>query len=46
MRNTLLGLLALMALLLSLASCTPPRDSYELTLVFTSDCKGYLEDCG
>ncbi len=46
MRNTLLGLLALIALLLSLTSCTPSRDSYDLALVFTSDCKGYLEDCG
>ncbi|MFA7332170.1 MAG: hypothetical protein WC326_13965 [Candidatus Delongbacteria bacterium] len=22
------------------------RESYKLSLVFTSDCTGYLEDCG
>jgi hypothetical protein len=22
------------------------RDSYKVSLVFTSDCTGYLEDCG
>jgi len=22
------------------------RESYKLSLVFTSDCNGYLEDCG
>jgi hypothetical protein len=26
--------------------CEAPRDSYRLSLVFTADCKGYLEDCG
>lgn len=22
------------------------KDSYKVSLVFTSDCTGYLEDCG
>jgi hypothetical protein len=26
--------------------CEPSRDSYKLAVVFTSDCKGYIEDCG
>jgi hypothetical protein len=45
-------LTALLALSLFLVSttawigCEAPRDSYRLSLVFTADCKGYLEDCG
>lgn len=37
---------AFLLLLIALLSCEAPRDSYKLTIAFTSDVKGYLEDCG
>ncbi len=45
----LLPILSLTAFCLSIlawSACEPARDSYQLALVFTADCKGYLEDCG
>lgn len=41
-----LVLIAVVASSFAWLGCTPARDSYKLSVVFTSDCKGYLEDCG
>ncbi len=46
MNSRTLHLLLLFLLGLASTACEPPRDSYRLGLVFTSDCKGYVEDCG
>ncbi|MBL7033547.1 MAG: hypothetical protein ISR91_05320 [Candidatus Delongbacteria bacterium] len=45
MKKPLLFLLAMIQLLLIL-SCSLPRDEYRLNIVYTSDTKGFLEDCG
>lgn len=44
--STLGGLLLLLLLMLASSGCEAPRDSYKLSIVYTTDCKGYLEDCG
>ena len=30
----------------TLASCTGGKDQYKLNIIYTSDSKGFLEDCG
>jgi hypothetical protein len=44
--TAMLGGLLLVMWSLVFQACEAPRDSYKLSIVFTTDCKGYLEDCG
>ncbi|MCA9783774.1 MAG: hypothetical protein KDC10_08270 [Calditrichaeota bacterium] len=46
MKNLFAILIALLAFGWINSGCEPAKDSYRLGLVFTADCKGYIEDCG
>ena len=33
-------------LMFAASGCAPAKDEYNLNIVYTSDNKGFLEDCG
>lgn len=45
MKKLLMFLLAMIQVLL-IMSCSSGRDEYRLNIIYTSDTKGFLEDCG